>query len=56
MGTELKDGDADMEKKPPNLDLDKAMTPHVDPDNDPGMLNAPLPGGRKPRIIPPYRR
>lgn len=56
IGIDLKEGDADMEKEPPNWDLDKAMLPRVDPAFYPGMLNAPLRGGRRPRIIAPYRK
>lgn len=37
-------------------DKDWGGSPHVDPQNYPGILNAPLPGSHKPSTKAPYRR
>jgi hypothetical protein len=40
----------------PNKDMDRAGAPRVDPQNYPGILNAPLRGSVKPHRFTPYRR
>lgn len=52
IGNDLKETDPNMKTDVPNPDMDKAMTPRVDPQNYPGILNAPLRGSHKPRVDP----
>jgi hypothetical protein len=59
VGTDLRDADRNMPNfyvGDPNSGIDPAGEPPVNPDAYPGIINPPVRGGHRPRIIAPYRK